>query len=206
MLHVTGVILAGGQSSRMGENKALLPIGNKTVVECIAQALSEWTDSQIISAAEKETYLFTGLPVAVDLHPGEGPLAGLEAGMEKKQGDWYLAAACDMPLIRSEVIEYLVGKIKTTKYQAVLPIIHGRRQPLLAAYRADCLPVLKKCLSDGERSLKALFDKIDFDIITESDMIEAGIKKETVEASFFNMNHPEEYEKLLSWFDRQEES
>ncbi len=206
MLHVTGVILAGGQSSRMGENKALLPIGNKTAVERIAQALSEWTDSQIISAVEEETYLFTGLPVAVDLHPGEGPLAGLEAGMEKKQADWYLVAACDMPLIRPEVIEYLVEKIKTTKYQAVLPIINGRRQPLLAAYRADCLPVLKRSLSDGERSVRALFNKIDFDIITESDMIEAGIKKETVEASFFNMNHREEYKKLLSWFEREKES
>lgn len=206
MLHITGLILAGGKSSRMGKNKALLPIGDKTAVERIVQALSEWTDSQVISADEAETYLFTGLPVAVDLHPGEGPLAGLEAGMEKEQADWYLAAACDMPLIRPEVVKYLTGKIKTSEYQAVLPVINGRRQPLLAAYRADCLPVLKNCLSDGERSLKAFFDKINFDIITESDMIEAGIKKETVEASFFNMNHPEEYDKLLFWFDRQKES
>nr|WP_284521516.1 molybdenum cofactor guanylyltransferase [Cytobacillus pseudoceanisediminis] len=81
----TGIILAGGHSSRMGENKALLKIGGKTVIERIADQLSSILPNVIIVANKQEDYQFLGLPLVSDRWKEKGPLAGIHAGLSESR-------------------------------------------------------------------------------------------------------------------------
>ncbi|NJP36914.1 molybdenum cofactor guanylyltransferase [Alkalicoccus luteus] len=191
-----GVLLAGGRSSRMGENKALLQIKGVTAAAMTERAL-QGTDEQLCISNDPNVERELGSPVFADKRPYEGPLAGLETAMEQTKAAWCIVAACDMPLISKEVVELLISRAHATAADAVVPEAGGRRQPLLAAYRRKLLPLISKCLDEEKRSMAALLNSIKVDTISEADMMEAGIKKETINQSFFNMNRPEEYEWIL---------
>ncbi|MFC4737636.1 molybdenum cofactor guanylyltransferase [Bacillus daqingensis] len=200
-IYTAGVLLAGGRSSRMGENKALLRINGLSAAAHTLRSLRV-TDEQLCIANEAALKQELDIPVFADKRPFEGPLAGLETAMEQTQAVWCIAAACDMPLISEYIVKLLVQRAAKTNADAVVPEADGRRQPLLAAYRCSLLPLVTACLDEEKRSMGALLDSIKVDTVSEADMMEAGIKKETITQSFFNMNRPDEYK----WIRRRAEA
>src|SRR5690606_20588107 len=106
-METTGIILAGGKSSRMGRNKALLDFHGQTVIETIANELQKIVNHLIIVTNNQEDYAFLQLPMVSDKWQGIGPLAGIHAGLSISKTEKNLVVACDMPFVSREIGSYL---------------------------------------------------------------------------------------------------
>jgi len=184
----TGIIMAGGKSTRMGKNKALLKIGGQTVIERIANELRKAVSELILVTNTPEDYQFLGLPMIEDQWKGMGPLAGIHAGLEASKTEKNLVVACDMPFVSSEIGGYLLQFLD--HYQGAVPMISGQLHPLFAAYRKDALPEISKALEKQELKIRLFFDRIQLKYVTEEDLKKLGLP---LENHFFNMNDPKEF-------------
>jgi molybdenum cofactor guanylyltransferase len=193
-LKTTGIILAGGKSSRMGANKALLKIGDKTVIERIVHQLNRIVDEIIVVTNHFQDYEFLQLPMVEDNWKGMGPLAGIEAGLNASSTERNLVVACDMPFISIDLGKYLLTTL--AQYQAAVPEISGQLHPLFAAYRKDMCEAVSKSLNENQLRIKQLLHTIHVKIIKNELLNSLGISTE--EIYFFNMNHPNEYHKAIN--------
>lgn len=189
VVEATGIILAGGQSSRMGTNKALLDINGKRVIERVVEELQSTVNNIIIVTNSFEEYEFLGFPLVEDEWKGMGPLAGIHAGLTASQTNKNLIVACDMPFISSSLGMLLLSQLE--HYQGVVPEIAGQLHPLFAAYRKEVKEEVKKSLEQDQRRIRSFFSQIHVKIMNERELASNGF--EVQEASFFNMNNPNEY-------------
>ncbi|WP_367949367.1 molybdenum cofactor guanylyltransferase [Bacillus sp. FJAT-29790] len=192
-LRATGIIIAGGKSSRMGTNKALLKINGKTVIEIIAKELEKTVSDIIIVTNTFEDYQFLGLRMVEDQWKGMGPLAGIHAGLELSSTDKNLIVACDMPFISSEIGKDLLKLLED--YQAAVPRISGQLHPLFAAYRKEVQGEICKSLERQQLQIWKFLQSVDTKIVTEDDLRKLDLPYK--DHHFFNMNHPEEFEAAL---------
>lgn len=192
-MRTTGIILAGGKSSRMGTNKALLELNGRRVIERIADRLGKITDELLIVTNHFADYEFLKLPMTEDRWKGMGPLAGIEAGLSLSNTEYNLVAACDMPFISVELGRYLLSCLN--ECQAALPQIGGTRHPLFAAYRRELLGEVRKSLEQEELRLGGFLENINVKILTEDVLESLGLPYE--EPYFFNMNNMEHYQKAV---------
>ncbi|MDQ0492570.1 molybdenum cofactor guanylyltransferase [Paenibacillus brasilensis] len=109
MLEVTGIIVAGGRSSRMGQDKALLQLGGVTVLERIAAVLGKVAGRVIVVTRDIQQYSGLGLETMADLYPGLGPLSGIHAGLSASTTEWGIVVACDMPFVQPEILRALLA-------------------------------------------------------------------------------------------------
>ncbi|MFD2446837.1 molybdenum cofactor guanylyltransferase [Bacillus sp. CGMCC 1.16607] len=186
-LNVTGIILAGGKSSRMGTNKALLRIDHTTVIEKIVEEMKAVTTELIVVTNHFEDYEFLGLPLVADLRKNMGPLAGLEAGLMASSNENNLIIACDMPFVSQTLAKTLIQHLE--HFDAVVPRIEGKLNPLFAAYRKSCLEEIQHSLDDNQLKMRSFLDRIKLKIIDD----------ESLQMALFNMNTPEEYEKAIQY-------
>ena len=193
-MKTTGIILAGGKSSRMGTNKALLTIDGKTVIERIVNQLDQIVDEIIVVTNHFHDYEFLQLPMVEDEWKGMGPLAGIQAGLNASSTVRNLVVACDMPFISIELGKYLLTQLD--QYQAAVPEISGQLHPLFAAYRKDICEAVSKSLSENQLRMRQLLHTIHVKIIENELLDSLGISTE--EIYFFNMNHREEYHKAIN--------
>jgi len=183
-----GVILAGGKSSRMGENKALLDIGNQTSIEKIYNELKQVVDEVVIIANEPSIYDFLNIPIYQDRYLDKGPLAGIESAMyHKSVHEQYVMVACDAPFINKDVLSYLLKRIN--KYDAVIPSYDGQIHPLSGVYSRRIYNVLHEQLKNDELKIRLLFNLIRTRYIEEFD----NFSEEILTNHFFNMNYPNQY-------------
>lgn len=215
-MDITGIVLAGGMSSRMGTNKAELLIEGQTVVQRIASEMGTVASRVIISAQDTEAYVYTGLEIVADLHPRQGPLAGLYAGMRASRTEWNLVCACDMPLLHAGVFRALAAcipeqapKEQPKSYegdakplQAIVPRVDGRLQPLAAIYHISVLPALEARLQQQDLRvqdwLKAMY------VYEISSSPAHGWEQDEAEQLFMNMNRPEDYVRVCRLLSREE--
>ena len=189
-MEATGIILAGGQSRRMGENKALLRINGQTVIERIVEKLETFVDDVIIVNNHFEDYRFLNLPMVEDRYKGMGPLAGIEAGLHASRTEKNLVVACDMPFISREWGEYLLSYL--VEYQVASPIISGVLHPLFANSRKEVEKSASVSLQQNTLRMKDFFQTIHVKIVDDNEHL---LPKE--EMYFFNMNHFEQYQQAL---------
>ena len=192
-MRTTGIIMAGGKSSRMGGNKALLRIDGKTVIENIAETLEKTVTDIIIVTNKFEDYQFLGLPMVEDRWKEMGPLAGIHAGLSASSTDKNLVVACDMPFISSELGDILLGLLET--FDAAVPNIAGQLHPLFAAYRKDIQEEINQAIQKQELRIRQFYKKIHTKIVTEDDLTK--LQFDYQDHYLFNMNYPEEFEKAL---------
>ncbi len=184
-MDVTVLILAGGQSSRMGENKALLIIDGKTMIEHVIGFAQSITDQVILVTNSPELYQSYQLRQVADLRKDMGPLAGIEAGLTASTTEINFIVACDMPFVDPEVGRDILGQLGA--HDIAVPLIDGQRHPLFAAYRQSTLPILSKMLDRGERKILDFFNLVDVHWLSDLTKERAGLP------IFYNMNTPEEY-------------
>lgn len=198
-LSKTGIILAGGQSSRMGQNKALMMIDGVSVIERIAIELEKITDELLIVTNTFHTYDYLNIAMVEDEQKGKGPLAGIQAGLKVSQSEKNLIVACDMPFISSSLGALLLEELED--YQAAIPKFEGRMDPLFGAYRKDALPAVSQSLEKNELRMMSLLQNLHVRYISEDILSKKGIfVKET---AVFNMNDQIEYEQALK-LDRED--
>jgi molybdopterin-guanine dinucleotide biosynthesis protein A len=189
------IILSGGKSSRMGTNKALLKINEKTNIERITDTLKMSFNDIILVTNNPEHYQFLGLPMVTDIYPDQGPLAGIHAGLLASKFDVNFIAACDMPFVSGELAEVLVNQCGD--YDAVIPIINGRQHPLFAVYQKRVTEEIAHSIEAGRLRIKQLLEQLHVKYVTEEDL--QAYCSNDLERVFFNMNHPNEYENAKKW-------
>ena len=164
----TAIIMAGGDSQRMGRDKANVTLGDKTLLQTVTATMQQLFPQMIVSVRQPRTGI--DLPQVCDEQPDGGPLAGLAVSLGKITTPWAFAVACDMPFVVPEVVEMLAGY--RLQHQAVVPVVHGHPQPLAAFYAASCLAPLRVSLASQQKSLRGVLKQLDVRYVDEAEMLE----------------------------------
>lgn len=184
MLDATLLILAGGASRRMGRPKALLPVGGTTLVGYLAGRLGPQFGELLVAAGDP-ALVPAGMRQVPDLHPGLGPLSGIEAGLEAAGNDRLFVVACDLPRVTAEVAALLVARCAGR--DAAVPRVEGRAQPTCACYRTSALDAIRSALDRGHLKAADALQHLDVDWVE-------GLDPDL----FWNINTPEDYQVFLS--------
>ena len=177
-----GYVLAGGRSSRMGCDKALLPFRGGRLVESVARAVGLAAGSAVL-VGNPRLYEQLGYPAIPDLYPGDGPLGGILTALDHTSADWNLVAACDMPELSAEFLRLLLDAAGGSAADAVVPMgPSGRPEPLCAVYHRRSHAALERALGRGIRSVRAALENL-----------HAAIAFVPEVTPFQNVNTPEEW-------------
>lgn len=182
------IILAGGESRRMGRDKALLPYQGVPMIERVVNALRP-VASEIIIIANKhpERFEYLGAPVHPDVIPGMGPLSGLYTGFSITGADEIMLVACDMPMVSTEMARYVMSR-RDPKADATIPLAFGREQGLFAVYRRTAIEKFRDRIAAASIQFDEFRRGLDRALIPETELatVEPGLD------SFRNVNRPEE--------------
>ncbi|MFP7298537.1 molybdenum cofactor guanylyltransferase [Neobacillus niacini] len=196
-MKAAAIILAGGKSSRMGTNKALLKLNEKTTIERMVDTLKIYFDDIILVTNEMENYQFLGVKMVPDHYPGKGPLAGFHAGLSASEYDVNFITACDMPFMSGELAATLVSMIDY--HDALVPVINGKMQTLCTVLQKKTVTKIEECIENGRLPIKHLLEHLNVLYVTEEDLL--VYSNTDMERVFFNMNHPHEYEDAKKWLE-----
>jgi len=175
------IIFAGGKSSRMGQDKALLPFGGyNTLSEFQHKRLSKLFKKVYISA--KENKFDFEATVIEDKHKESSPLVGIISIFETLKVDKIFILSVDAPFVNKEVIEKLINA--NNRFDAVVAKSKSGVQPLCGIYKRSVLPIAQKHLKDKNHRLQSLLKKVETQFVPFED-----------DTLFLNLNHPHEYEK-----------
>lgn len=187
---VCAVILAGGKSSRMGFNKALLQVEGTPLIRILIDRILPITKRILISSNDAADYGFLNFPVIPDRYPDYGPLAGLHAAMLEHIAPLYLVLACDLPNLQTQVMRNLLAFAEG--FDAAIPRSgNGMAHPLCAVYRRTCLPTIEIALQQGEKKVITTF----LDSTLHIGWI-APKEGQFDDADLANINTPEDLQKL----------
>lgn len=191
-VHAAGIILAGGYSSRMGKDKALLPLpGDErhTFASYLASVLAMTCQEVVLVARDVEQavrYKLPGVRVVTDYEPGIGPLMGIYTGLSEIHCSHALVAAVDLPFVQASLVSFLLSQALPDAL--VIPVVGGVAQVLLAVYPHMLLPIVKERLQAGRRDPRSLLDAAPIHYIEEARLREVDPQLR----SFINVNTPEE--------------
>lgn len=195
---ITGIVLCGGRSTRMGQEKASLPFGDETLLQRAVRVLGGVTDEVIVVARGEQAIAgggnpFLGLPVRIVHDPIEdlGPLAGLAAGLAASTTALNIVVACDMPLVRPAVLRRLVAL--QGEADICVAVADGHASPLCAVYRAGVAAVANQLLASGERRVMTLLDRV------QTKRVDAAVFRDIDPdlESFVSCNTPDAYRQAL---------
>ncbi|WP_165847798.1 bifunctional molybdenum cofactor guanylyltransferase MobA/molybdopterin-guanine dinucleotide biosynthesis adaptor protein MobB [Ammonifex thiophilus] len=182
MVEATGVVLAGGKSTRLGRNKAFLECEGEPLITRVVNSLRR-VFPEVIVVGDPELYGGLADRVVSDIFPGAGPLAGIHAGLVHAFHEVIFVSACDLPFVNEKlalgITRYIEG------YDAAIPCVGGRLEPLFAAYRRTCLGPATRCLQQGRRKVVSFIGEIKVRYLTEVDL--AGLSPDWGR-TFFNLN------------------
>jgi molybdopterin-guanine dinucleotide biosynthesis protein A len=198
---ITGVILAGGKSRRMGTNKALLRISGKTLLERTAELLKPLFPHVLLSTQSKEDYTFLGLESIGDRYTSIGPLGGIHSGLVNAKTDRVFFMSCDMPLMTPETIRCILDYPERKKI--VVARADGFIQQLCGLYHRALLPSIESLIHSHAQKEHSKCSVLELVEREESCIIE--IQKEfplLPPDVFYNMNRPEDYDYILSRIGR----
>ncbi len=148
-----GFVLTGGNSTRMGRDKALLPYRGATLIQHIA-AQVRLAAGSVVLVGPPERYEHLGMPVIGDRLPGLGPLSGIQAALASSEARWNLIVACDMPALDAGFLASLLDAAERSNAPCLLPVSDsGLPEPLCAVYRNDCLETIGRALAAGVRKV-----------------------------------------------------
>jgi molybdopterin-guanine dinucleotide biosynthesis protein A len=186
---LTLAIQAGGESSRMGSDKALLPFLGQPLISRLLSRLAWIADEVLVTSNQPEQYRFLGLTPFPDLLPGLGALGGLFTALSAATHPYLAVVACDMPFASPEIFLAELALIRETGADAVIPRSEVGTEPFHAVYRCEtCLPRVQEAIKDGKRRADAWFEQVNLRYMDgeeihpyDPDML-----------AFFNINTPED--------------
>jgi molybdenum cofactor guanylyltransferase len=155
---LAGFVLAGGKSTRMGRDKALLEIEGEPLAARTGRIVKEAAGSAVI-IGDPRRYRFPGFEIIADEIPGLGPIGGLLTALEHSRAPWNLIVACDMPSITVEALRQLIAGIENAgPALAVVPLSERGVEPLCAIYHRECLPEVRRAIRANRLRMKDLAD------------------------------------------------
>ncbi|HLC21561.1 MAG TPA: molybdenum cofactor guanylyltransferase [Candidatus Methylomirabilis sp.] len=162
---MTGIVLAGGKSSRMGLNKAFIEFGGKRLIEATVARLAGLFPEVLIIANDLEPYAYLGVRVIPDLIPNSGSLGGIYTGLSAAAHPAGFFVACDMPFLNPALIALVVREAEGS--DVVVPRVEGELQPMHAVYAKSCLPFIKEAIDLRMLKIARFFPKVKVKIIEE---------------------------------------
>ena len=154
----SGIILAGGLSRRLGSDKAALPIDGQTLLARTVRILASVVDEVLVIGRSQAPDLDPRVRLAPDDVPGLGPLGGMLTGLRRVRSPYTLIVACDLPFLRASILRHLLTLAPA--YQAVIPLVDGRSQPLHAVYARDVQHTIAARLAANELSVESLLREL----------------------------------------------
>jgi molybdenum cofactor guanylyltransferase len=189
---ITGVILAGGRATRMGgEDKGLIKLHDKYLIEHVISALRPQVETLLINANRNAAryHALTGLPVIADiLADYPGPLAGMATGLQHATTEHVLFAPCDSPFIPAQLATNLYQAMRQQHAQISTVMLQGRLQPVFALLQRGLLPELLAFLQTGQRKVETWYRQYSL----------ASVDFSTQAAHFVNLNHPQELTQCIA--------
>jgi molybdopterin-guanine dinucleotide biosynthesis protein A len=191
-LSAAGFILTGGQSLRMGADKALLELAGRPLVLHMVEKLRPLVrEVTLVGAPERYNHL--GLPVLPDCEAGRGPVAGIVTALRSAQRDWNLVLACDLPFVPPTLLELELSEAATGQCDAVVPHTEpGPKgwQPLCAAYHRRCLPAFERVLSSDHPKVSHAYQSFRVRALTTEVLAQVAFTPRMLK----NVNSPDDYE------------
>jgi len=148
---MTGIVLAGGLSSRIGRDKALLPWGDSIILSKIVAQLKDVCDDIVIVRNTPLDVDIPGVRMVADIFKQMGPLAGIHAGLTIARDEYAFVTACDMPYLPKAAIELLLSE--AVGYDIVMPATGSDYEPMFSCYSRNCLPAVESLLQRGVRKI-----------------------------------------------------
>jgi molybdopterin-guanine dinucleotide biosynthesis protein A len=187
---LTICVQAGGESRRMGQDKALMPFLGRPLVQRVVERLAPIADEVILTTNRPEDYRFLDLPLFPDLKPGRGALGGLYTALKSARCETVAVVACDMPFASRELIEAASRLLVEEEADVVIPDSGGGLEPMHALYRREtCIPAIEAAIQADQWKLVSWFPQVKVRVL-QPDEIELY---DPEGLSFWNLNTPEEF-------------
>ncbi|MBK9099727.1 MAG: molybdenum cofactor guanylyltransferase [bacterium] len=189
---ITAFILSGGKSSRMGTNKSLLKVGNKSLLQRIIEILESIFSEVVISSNELELFELFKKKIIKDIYPDRGPISGIHSALYSTKTEKNFFISCDMPLINKELINYLIN-FKSDK-DIILPKAEGKIQQLCGVYSKKIFPQVDKLINESMKKDSKLKGSIyELQGCVETEIVDvSGLDYYHLDL-FFNINTPEDF-------------
>jgi molybdopterin-guanine dinucleotide biosynthesis protein A len=189
---VTLIIQAGGKSSRMGLNKALLPFQGEPLIARVYRRLASLVNEVLITVNQTTGFEFLGLTLITDLYPDKGALGGLFTGLQAARGSLVAVVGCDMPFVNPTLLHAELDLLDRTEADAVIPFSDSGLEPLHAVYRREtCLPAIYKSLMANQLRLVSWLPDVK---VQEMPLDEVKLYDPELHA-FFNLNTADDLQK-----------
>lgn len=187
---LTIVIQAGGESRRMGQDKALLPFLGQPLIVRVLNRVAYLADEVLVTTNRPEEYRFLGLPLSPDLRPGRGALGGLYTALSVASRPLVAVVACDLPFANGPLLAAELALLESTASDAVIPLSEGGTEPFHALYRrATCLPAIETALQEDKWRVDSWFKDIRLYRMTPEEVRLSDPKG----IAFSNVNTQEEF-------------
>mgnify|MGYP001392302733 CR=1 FL=1 len=183
---VTGAILAGGRSSRMGRNKALLDVAGLPLIERTYRTMAELFAEVIVVTNTPRDYVFLPCPLVGDVYPNVGSIAGVHSALQHSTNETIFVVPCDMPFLEPRLIRQLCAQ--NGDWDALVPVSARGVEPLHALYRRRCLPQLETRLLSGRKQLLGFLRSVETRYVDVDASLSAS-----AEPLFCNLNTPQDY-------------
>lgn len=184
-MQITGIILAGGQSTRMGKDKALLQINDKTLLENAIEICRPVCSEILISSNNPEHQNF-GYQIIPDEIKNCGPIGGIYSCLKKSETNWNFFCSVDSPFVTSAFIQFLTNQ--TENYDVVVPFHFQGKEPLIALYNKNCLSVIEKQIELHQFKIHLLLKLLNTKYFDAREWV--AIKP----LIFKNLNRPEDFD------------
>jgi molybdopterin-guanine dinucleotide biosynthesis protein A len=188
---ITGIVLAGGKSSRMGSDKGLIKIDNKTFVENVIAAMEPLVNDIIIVSNNTEYDQFGFQRVEDDIKDS-GPLAGLYSGLKYSNSEFNLVLSCDIPIIKTEILEKLI-EVDYKNYEVTQIESHNKTMPLIAIYQKQCMHKCLELLQQDERRLRVAVNQLKTKTIVIDSEYDPFVKNVNNKEDLKTINHAIEH-------------
>ena len=192
---LTVAIQAGGYSARMGQDKGLIPLGEKPMIEHVLKRVEGLGDELMITTPHPESYAQFGARLVSDPELHAGPLIGLQTALQAASHETVLVLACDMPFVERGLLEYMLSM--ASQSDVVVPHRNGYLEPLQAVYSRRCLSAIDAAIVSGERKVASFYAHVHIHTVEPPILDQLDPRG----LSFFNVNTPEDLvraEKLLA--------
>ena len=192
-MNINCIVLAGGKSTRLGHDKVLEKIGDKSLLEQVISRIDPISKEIIIVTAKERTFAeLAGRPnikLVTDIIPGQGSLGGIYTGLIKSDSLYNIVLAADMPFVNTDLLKYMVGV--SEGFDLILPRVEGLFEPLHAIYSKNCIQPIEKIFQQGSKVIIELFKYVKVRYIE----MEEVDKYDPRHLSFYNINTKEELER-----------
>lgn len=172
----SSIILAGGESSRIGENKALLSVMEEPLIKIVKERLEEISNKIYIVTLNPEDYSFLeNVEFVKDVYPEKKSiLEAMYSGLKASTEEYNFICSCDLPYLNTNLVNYLYSL--TTNFDAVVPIFNNDTKTLHAFYSKKCLEPMEKVLEKGNKKVSRIFRDLNIKYVPENALIEEDDK------------------------------